>query len=286
MSEDLIVVGNISLDNISYCGISKGSFWGGAGSYISASAAILGIRPKLISVVGRDALPLLAKMEDWVDISPIRVLGEKKTCYFDMRYSENGTLLDINCDFGAASSLSSYLQEVDLPLGHYHVSCRHPIDPKKIIYRIYEKGFSFSLDFILSSAWQQMAKTAVWLQHAKYIFVNSQELEILWDIKNISSIHTLIVTSGSQPVRVFKFGHEVLRQDCSTVKFCDVTGAGDVLIGAFLASQLRGDDLQESLDKAICLAQKSLRSTGVLQFFYRNNTAQQGLPPDAACAAG
>lgn len=48
-------------------------------------------------------------------------------------------------------------------------------------------------------------------------------------------------------------------------------------MGTLLSSHVRGDDLQGSPDTAICLAQKSLRNTGVSQFFYNSNAAQQGL---------
>lgn len=266
MRNDLIVVGNISQDIASYGGTSRRFFWGGAGLNISVTAAQFGKRPRLISVVGEEALNVLSQLKEHVDISLVKMLSGK-TCRFEIQYSRDGTLQNINCNFGVASFLNQYFQTIDLPLSHYHVSCRQPLNPKKILQRIAEKAFPFSLDFILSSAQQQMAKAKKWIQHAKYVFVNFQEFEILQSFYDIRDIQTIVVTSDRHPIRVFKSGREVLRQSHPMKKFCDVTGAGDVFIGTFLASQLKGEALYKSIEKAISIAQKSLDSLGIMPFF-------------------
>jgi len=281
MNNDLVVIGNVSEDHVSYNGGSRRSFWGGSGLNISVSAAQFGMRPRLVSVVGEDALDLLSQLEDRIDVSLVKVLNGK-TCRFEIQYSRDGTLQGVNCDFGVANFLNSYLQEIDLPPAYYHVSCRQPVRPKRILPRITDRRLPFSLDFILSSARQQIAEAERWIQDAKYIFMNSQELEIFQGFHRISDVQTLIVTSSNQPVRVFKFGHEVLRRACSTKEFCDVTGAGDVFIGTFLASQFEGEGLRKSVERAILGAQKSLDSLGALQFLRRMSPPKQPTRPAPA----
>lgn len=265
MMRNLVVIGNVSQDTISYQGVCKGSSWGGAGLNISVSAAQLSERPRLISIVGDDALDLLSQLEKKVDISLTKV-SRGKTCNFDIQYLSDGTLQNIGCDFGVATGLNLHFQTIELPLAHYHVSCRRPLSPEQILPRIVRRNLPFSLDFILSSACQQIVQSEGWIRLAKYVFVNSQELEILEGLYNIGDIQTLIITSGSQPVKVLRFGYEMLSQSCDNKVFYDVTGAGDVFIGSFLGSQIGGDELHVSIDKAIFMAQQSLDSIGVIRF--------------------
>lgn len=265
MMRNLVVVGNVSQDTISYQGIYKGSIWGGAGLNISVSAAQLCERPRLISIVGNDALDLLFQIEKKVDISLIKV-SRGKTCHFDIQYISDGTLQNISCDFGVATGLTLHFQTTELPLAHYHVSCRRPLSPEQVLPQIVKSNLPFSLDFILTSARQQIVQSAGWIRLAKYVFVNSQELEILEDLYNIGDIKTLIITSGSEHVRILRFGHEILSQSCNNKVFHDVTGAGDVFIGSFLGSQIGGDELHVSINKAIFMAQQSLDSIGVMRF--------------------
>jgi sugar/nucleoside kinase (ribokinase family) len=268
MNHALVVVGNISKDSISYQGVYKGTGWGGAGLNVSLSAAqLLGSKPRLVSIVGEDAVPLLCQIEKKLDISLVKI-KKGKTCRFNMQYSHDGTLQDVICSFGVSMYMNSYCQTVRLPIGHYHVSCRRPLDPKKILPRIIiETNSSFSLDFILSSAHEQISLLSrCWLRRAKYVFVNSQELDIFNNLFAVNGIQTLVVTSADQPVSVLRFGHEILTQSCNNRAFHDVTGAGDVFIGAFLGSQLSGDELHTSIDEAILMAQQSLDDIGVARF--------------------
>lgn len=266
MMRNLVVIGNVSQDTICYQGVCKGSSWGGAGLNISLSAAqLLNERPRLMSVVGDDALDLLSQLEKKVDISLIKV-SRGKTCRFDIQYLSDGTLQNVGCDFGVATGLTLHFQAIELPLAHYHVSCRRPLNPEQVLPRIVKSNLSFSLDFILSSACQQIVRSEGWIRLAKYVFVNSQEVKILEGLYNIDDIQILIITSGSQPVRVLRLGHEILSQSCDNKVFYDVTGAGDVFIGTFLGSQIGGDELHLSIDKAIFMAQQSLDNIGVIRF--------------------
>lgn len=267
MSCDLVIIGNISQDIASYGEIRTKPFWGGAGLNICLSATRTGRRPKLISVVGEDGSELLAQLEERIDTSLVKVL-KGETSRFVMQYSEDGTLQSIDCYFGVARHLNLHFQSLELPYAHYHVCCRRPVSPKHILQRITPSGFPFSLDFILTSAAQEITQVVKWIQNVKYVFVNRQEFEILKNLTDIRKIDKLVITYGKGPVRVLEFGQEVLCQPCPVVEeFSDVTGAGDVFIGVFLASQLEGDSLHDSINQAICTAQKSIGSSGILSIF-------------------
>ncbi len=265
MTSDLGVIGNISWDTVSYREGPTNSFWGGAALNISLSASYSGKKPMLISVVGTDASALVSEIENQIDITRVKI-SDGKTCHFEIRYSKNGIIEDVICDFGVANLLDLHFHKLHIPLAHYHICCRKPLSPAQAIQRVFEKSFPFSLDFVLSSAQQQMMQVSMWIKHAKYVFVNFQEFEILRDIVDICDIKMMIVTSAGEPVRVLRSGHEVLCLSCPSKEFLDVTGAGDVFIGAFLASQLKGEDLHKSVDWAIRTAQQSLNCLGTLLF--------------------
>jgi sugar/nucleoside kinase (ribokinase family) len=263
MKSKFFVIGNVSKDQVLYDGGERATFWGGSGLNIAVSASRLGMNPILVSVVGEDALELLSQVKDRIDVSSVKVV-EGETCRFDIRYSADGTLKRIDSKFNAAGCLNDYLQGLHLAPGHYHVSCRRPLRPGGLLSRIAGGGYPFSLDFILSSVSEQLADAKEWIADAEHIFMNSQEFEILESSYDLEDFETIIVTSGSQPVRAIRFGEVVLRQVCVRKDFLDVTGAGDTFIGAFLASQLKGEALFRSVKRGVLSAQASLDSFGAL----------------------
>jgi sugar/nucleoside kinase (ribokinase family) len=264
-SNQLIVVGNLSKDTISYEGKAKGASWGGAGLNISLAASLAGLRPKLISVIGEDGKSLLDHLVHWIDVETVQVIGEK-SCQFYIKYHLDGTLIDIECRFESAIHLNDHFQTLQLLLSHYHICCRSPIKPKSILQSIVDSNLSFSVDFIFSSAAQQIANARKILPHARYVFVNLQEFNLLQKITNVTNLKKIIITSGSNPVRVLAFGKEVMNYPCGKREFLEVTGAGDVFIGTFLANQLQGRNLYCSLDNAVTLARSSLDSFGIIEF--------------------
>lgn len=258
---DLVVVGNISQDTVTYGQDTRPTFLGGAGLNISLAAARSGKRPKLVSVVGGDVLDYLGQLKDKIDISLVMVT-EGTTCRFHIHYSNSGTLQQIHCDFGVSQLLNSHIGNIPLAFAHYHVCCRNPLAPSLLLSQLVDNRFPFSVDFILSSAIQQIEQIRHWLQYAQYVFVNRQEYRILQDYADINTIKTLIVTAAGEPVEVLNFGDRVLTQPCPKRRFIDVTGAGDTFIGCFLVSQLDKEELEISVRKSIAVAQDSLQWSG------------------------
>jgi sugar/nucleoside kinase (ribokinase family) len=263
---ELAVVGNISKDTLWYGTQKKGPTFGGAGLNIALAIAHAGKRPTLISVLGARDESLLREIGALIETGMACVLpGE--TCRFEIWYSEQGNLERLTSTFGVSLFFDTYLQQLELPPAHYHVCCRHPLDPDPLLARLVrQNSSSFSLDFIASSAREQIARCGPWLEQATYVFVNEQELHILETLSDLRTIPMLLVTNGSDPVIVFRHGEEVARQQCVQREFYDVTGAGDIFAGTFLVNHLiEKKPLEEAVSASIVAAQHSLDTLGIWQ---------------------
>lgn len=262
---ELAVVGNISKDTVWYGTQKKGPTFGGAGLNIALAIARAGKRPMLISVLGDQDKSLLRDIGALIETSLVWVLpGE--TCRFEIWYSEQGTLARLTSNFGVSLSFDVYLQQLAPPPAHYHVCCRRPLDPDSLLARLVHHNNSFSMDFIASSAREQIARCRLWLEQARYVFVNAQEFHILETLHDVRTIPMLLVTNGSDPVIVFRHGEEVARQQCAQREFYDVTGAGDIFAGTFLVNHLiEKKPLEEAISASIAAAQHSLDTLGIWQ---------------------
>lgn len=265
MNLKIAVIGNISRDTVSYKKERKKTFWGGGGLNISVAISRLGKKAFLYSVLGNDAVEVLEMLKGMIDVTFIKLL-DGKTCHFAIKYSPNGNLLNVRSSYGVAKQFNASLLDFK-PMAkpiHYHICCRSPLNPHLILPKLNEHNISYSLDFIKSSARRLILESKKWITGATYVFVNSDEYSILKNLANINDLKKVIVTSGSEPVKVFEFGKKVLEHACPKKEFNEVTGAGDVFAGTFLAMHLHGKALTESIARAIMSAQKSLDNPGSL----------------------
>jgi sugar/nucleoside kinase (ribokinase family) len=262
---ELAVIGNISRDILWYGTQKKGPTFGGAGLNIALAIAQRGRRPKLISVLCSQHESLLRDISPLIETSMVCVQpGE--ICQFEIWYSEQGSLERLSSHFGVSLFFDAYVQHLEFPPAHYHVCCRKPLDPGLLLSRLASQNRSFSLDFIASSAREQIARCGTWIDKAAYVFVNEQEFHILNALHDIQTIPMLLVTNGSHPVIVFRRGEEVARQRCANREFYDVTGAGDIFAGTFLVNYLiEGKPLEEAISASIAAAQQSLDTLGIWQ---------------------
>ena len=122
---------------------------------------------------------------------------------------------------------------------------------------------SFSLDFMISSASQQIQQCKEWIKDAACVFVNQQEYEILKELYPLQQIRMLVVTDGNGPIRVHGSGVEIFGVPAPTHVVYEVTSAGDTLAGTFLVYYiLQKDPLDVAMKKAIAAAQESLQGPG------------------------
>ena len=265
---ELAVVGNISRD-IAWQGTEKrGPFFGGAGLNIAVAIARCGKRPQLISVLGHQDVGLLREIDHLIDTTRVSTMPGD-TCQFEMRYTEQGILKELSSRFGVAVFIDSYLQDIDFSPVHHHICCRAPLNAAATLERLVAARIPFSLDFIASSASQQMSNCNMWIEFAECICVNRQEFQMLQEIYDVAKVKKLVVTSGSGPVVVFHYGKEISRHVCSEQEFYDVTGAGDTFAGTFLACYVANrEPLKTTISKSIIAAQMSLQGLGIWGTYY------------------
>jgi len=216
----------------------------------------------LLSAAGRDAESMLTSIGSYIDARGVSIV-EEDTCRFRIEYDEAGEVLGINANYGAANRLNAILQEAALPDGHYHVCCRKPLSPQYVLPRLMARYLPFSLDFVSTSAEENIRIVSSWISVSQFVFVNRREFEMLQSVRRIDDLPELIVTAGSGPVCVYHFGREVGTWECPARRFEDVTGAGDVFIGTFMATRLLGGDVAFSVGRAIAQAQRSIDGLGV-----------------------
>jgi sugar/nucleoside kinase (ribokinase family) len=261
----LVIIGNISHDHVWYGKEQRASFFGGAGLNVALAAAHCGIRPRLISVIGERDHQFLQELEPFISTALIATLpGE--TCQFEMHYTIQGALEELFCRFGVATYIDVYINDLDMLAQHTHICCRTPLHPSLILPRLVSMNTSFSLDFMVSSASQQIFQCRDWIKYAKCVFVNQQEYEVLEGLYPPQQIQMLVVTNGGGPIRIFHSGAETFHTHSLTQAFYDVTGAGDTLAGTFLVCHiLQKEPLDVAMRKAVSAAQASLQRLGVWQ---------------------
>ncbi|MNC97821.1 ribokinase [compost metagenome] len=69
-----------------------------------------------------------------------------------------------------------------------------------------------------------------------------------------------------------KNGNIIAKSEGKNVPVVDVTGAGDIFAGTFLASLTKSSSLQESLEKGVQTATNSVTQEGVMHLFSGENS--------------
>jgi sugar/nucleoside kinase (ribokinase family) len=274
-TRNVVIIGNLSYDSVVYPK-SSWCFWGGGGLNVALAAGIVGVTTRLISAAGRDARSMLDSVGRYIDVHGVSIVNED-TCRFLIEYDENGEVVKTDANYGAANKLDLVISNHHFQRGHHHVCCRKPLTPQHVLERLAALDLPFSLDFVSTSAAENIRLVSRWMSLAKFVFVNRREFEILLGIRTIDDLQELIVTAGSNPVCVYKFGREVDRWDCPKKGFVEVTGAGDVFVGAYLGTRLVGGDTASSVKRAIVQAQCSINGCGVLEII-RELSASKEVP--------
>lgn len=261
----LAVIGNISIDTINYHDQRKVSFWGGAGLNIAIAVKKAKASVALISLVGEKS-ELIIEYINQLGINDL-VLKDlsKKNCEFEIFYDDTDKLNKITYEFGVMNSINTYLEYFDYSsYDFYHVCCKNPLKSVFCIEKIIKSRKKFSLGFIKSSILKQISEIGENIYFADFIFINNEELDILKEYCDLRKINLLIVTNGSNPVRVFKNGFLQNEYICKPKKnVIDVTGAGDTIIGSFLGQYFNEKNIEKAIIYAIEKAYEKLDTFGV-----------------------
>lgn len=257
--EPLGVIGNISYDHAIYPDGRHYEFLGGAALHVALAAAQAGLQAAPIAVVGHD---LAEVMDDprlgLLGTDGIRV-DQGRSCAFRMIYDQADKLSDISCDFGVGLDLTEHaLGQLG---GHkrYHVCCRRPLDVARVLNRLAELQLPFSLDFHIASARSLIADALLALPKARLVFLNVAEFDLLRRLIAPRRLEAVVVTDGLREARLLRFGEPVARITPQATKAIEVTNAGDILAGSFLAWHAFGLDDATALGRAVSAATKSVQ---------------------------
>lgn len=265
------VIGNISRDQAAYPDGRRYAFVGGAALQVALGAARSGLAAAPIAVIGHDLAWILhdPRLQP-LDLRKVAV-ADGASCSFAMTYDPSDRLQTIDCDFGVAATLTAHALRVlehdhahEQPGGqshdHYHVCCRRPLDASRVLGRLVKRRLPFSVDVIASSAPTILAAVRPFLPHTSVVFVNAEEYRQLAAIADPASVPMVVVTDGPRPVRLLAHGRPVawVQPPPAKARGIEVTGAGDTLAGAFLATWLGGAAPPVALRAAVMAANASL----------------------------
>ncbi len=240
---------------------SSHTFVGGAGLHLSLAVSGAGGLAAPISVIGGDLGEIVTALhERHVDVRDIKAVREQLSCRFDLSYDESGNLISVASRFRAAVALTEHaLSRLHAP-GHYHVSCRRPLDVEQVLAALDDRPFS--LDFYSPSAAAGLHAAAAFLPAAAVIFTNEAEYRLLGQVVDLERLRLLVISDGGRRVRVISYGRTVAATQPPVVATREVTGAGDTLAGTYLACTLAGATTQDALDAAVRAASDSTQRGG------------------------
>jgi sugar/nucleoside kinase (ribokinase family) len=247
------IIANIGWVRASYPDGRSYTFPGGAGLHLSTAVSAAGGLATPISVVGIDLREVVTALEKrHIDTQAVKEVPDQPSCRFELSYDDNGSLISAISQFNAAQGLSEHaLNQLDTP-GHFHVSCRLPLDLAPLLAAL--AGRSYSLDFYSPSIANYLTLARPFLSGAHGIFINQAELALLQQIVGISELELLVVSDGARPVRLFSHGEMIAVVQPPIVAALEVTGAGDTLAGSYLASTLNGVAIHDALHIAVYAA--------------------------------
>lgn len=244
------IVGNISRDRTIYSDGRQFDFIGGAAFHIALAATKAGSRPAPISVIGTDMSWLIHDSRvAQLDLSHVRIVAGP-SCAFEITYDHELKVRGITSHYGVSCNLTAHALAILGLHGHYHVCCRRPLQVRPVLDLLINQSLSFSIDFFVTSARRMMVDALPALTVASLIFVNMQEFELLASLVDPALIQGVVVFDGPRAVRLLRYGRLVAEAVPNLTSPIEITGAGDVLTGHFLAGSLEADD-ESNLQRAV-----------------------------------
>lgn len=263
----LTIVGIVSIDSIMVANAPKRECLGGAALNLAVGYKVSGGDPIIVSVVGTDlSEEHLTFLVSNFGQSAIKQIGEQ-TCRFELHYDDLEFPPRILSFAGVAKYLTDYALTLRYASSQVHVCCTWPLATAKVFdYFIKQGAKRTTASFILGSFKEQFSQVVPFLGCIEYIFINEAEFGLLQEIVRPSQITpTLIVTMGSHGSCAIRRGQVINEQPAvAPVEIQDLTGAGDVYVGSFLASVEKGLRLSEAMRQASFISAKSLCQFGVL----------------------
>lgn len=261
----LVTVGSVAFDEIITPFGESGKILGGAGTFISLAASLLGVENVLVSVVGEDfpQKNLDFLVEKGIDISGIEIKEGEKTFFWKGQYhndmnSRDTLITELNALGGFQPKVPANWRNPEvLMLGNLH-----PLVQESVLNQV-EKPRLVVLDtmnFWMDSAWDDLLKV---IKKVSVLAINDEEARQLSGEYSLRKAAKAILKMGPQFLIIKKGEHGALFFHEDEIFFSpalpleevfDPTGAGDTFAGGFAAYLAKTKDYSfENMKNAIII---------------------------------
>jgi len=254
---DLVTVGNFTIDLIISNGIANPSpILGGPPTYVSLSARQLGSKVSVISKVGKD---FSKEYVSWlktndVDLSGLKLVKDAATTSFTLRYRNGKRKLQLRNQAPSIrledipASLSSKAIHVSPVANEISQEVAHKLRTLTRILSLDPQGFVRKFDeegYMRLSKWKDsgiLEKIDIYKSTFEEIKVTTGTSDLQISMKKIYDVGSKIVlVTGGVKGSTLLFDEKFYGiPSCKPKVLKDYTGAGDALIGAFLAEYIKG----------------------------------------------
>lgn len=203
----------------------------------------------------------------------IKKIKKGKTFRSIQRYFDEKDLTnrDIKIIWGVAKSLSPK----DIPLAWLksakwvHVATMPPGHQAKFVKFLKQKApqlkMSIDTDLVFLKDKKNLKIIKDNFKLADLVFVNRREYAILKPF--LDKLKSVVVKLDEAGAKYLEKGKIICQVKAKRVKVVEVTGAGDIFAGAFIANQYLGKPIKQCLKIATDLATKSVTKEGVQHLF-------------------
>lgn len=263
---------------------------GGAPFNIAWHLQAFGDQPQFISRIGDDLLgkKITTAITGWGMVtSNIQYDDRHKTGRVKVNVIDNEPHYDIvaNCAYDFIDSDAVKLYNSSGILYHGSLALRNDCSRHALMQLAQNPNMSIFLDVNLRSPWWEKQHIETWLDHARWVKLNIDELALLgFNITDLKSamealqsqfqLEQVIVTCGPQGAIVLseqRQFHQVIPQ--APESFIDTVGAGDAFTAIYIHGLLSGWSILHTLELAQQFACKVIGLRGAVSTdsaFYRN----------------
>jgi adenosine kinase len=276
--KDHILPEKLHIINISFLVEKVEKQRGGCAANISYSLALLGGRPRILAVAGKD----FDEYRSWligqgVDVSSIRVVDDEitATCFIT---TDRGNS-QITGFYPGAMSRARDLSLKESVNGHpVALAVVAPDDPQAMC-RHCREAREAGVPLLFDPSFQVIALDGETLAEAargaRYMILNDYELAVFRDKTGYAGedihelVDTVVVTLGADGSKILRKGQRELSIEAApTTGVVDPTGAGDAYRGGFVAALGRGYDLETAARFGTVAAVYAIESYGTSNHRY------------------
>jgi len=243
---------------------------GGAPFNVAWHLHAFGDSPQLVTRIGEDApgKEIVQSMQNWgMQTSHIQYDPDHPTGRVDVSIVENEPSYQIveNCAYDFIAPLKNELNSNGI-LYHGTLALRNNASRNTLLSLIQSTNGSIFLDVNLRPPYWQKDEVLQYMQHARWVKLNQEELEILAD--NSAELHDkmrhlhkqcnlelLIVTLGADGAVILdNKGTFYQEKPPKPNNFVDTVGAGDAFTALFMHGLIHNNDLEVRLKSALRFA--------------------------------